>query len=377
MNIYTVYRSINKINGKSYIGFDSNFPKRKFEHNSSYSSEDTVFYRAIRKHGWENFEWEIIYQSKELEHTKNIMENYFINEYETYIHFENSCGYNMTLGGDGTLGNRQTDLTKKKRKETNLKKFGVECALKLPEIKEKRKETCLERYGVTCALKFPEIKEKAKNTCLERYGFDNPAKSPQVKDKIKNTCLERYGYEYALQVPDIIQQRKETCLEKYGVEHISRIPEFQENKRITCLEKYGVDNPSKVPETKEKAKKTNLEKYGVEYHNQQLVTCPWCDKTGGKLGMLTQHFEFCSKNPNRIINIIKCPECGKEGIENNSFKGNHFNNCKEHKNYKKKEYKIIICSECGKEGLDNSAFKGHHFKNCKERKNNGTSQENT
>ena len=35
MNIYTIYRATNTINGKVYIGFDSAWPKRKRGHKSS------------------------------------------------------------------------------------------------------------------------------------------------------------------------------------------------------------------------------------------------------------------------------------------------------------------------------------------------------
>jgi hypothetical protein len=91
MNIYTIYAATNKINGKNYIGFDSKWPKRKYEHhyNSTVGSSNQVFYNAIRKYGWDNFEWNIIYQSHDAEHTLTVMENHFINEYRSYIHFEN------------------------------------------------------------------------------------------------------------------------------------------------------------------------------------------------------------------------------------------------------------------------------------------------
>lgn len=95
----TIYKATNKINGKSYVGFDSDWPKRKKRHkiNSNYASGK--FYSAIRKYGWNNFVWEIIYQSDDKFHTLNMMEPYFIKEYNTYYE-----GYNMTKGGEGCFG---------------------------------------------------------------------------------------------------------------------------------------------------------------------------------------------------------------------------------------------------------------------------------
>ena len=114
MNIYTIYMARNTINGKSYIGFDSKWPKRKYEHhyNSTTTTSNQVFYNAIRKHGWDNFEWSVLYQSQDADHTLSVMENYFIMQYNSYIHFENSTGYNMTLGGEGTIGYKHTMETR-------------------------------------------------------------------------------------------------------------------------------------------------------------------------------------------------------------------------------------------------------------------------
>ena len=96
----TIYKATNKITGKSYIGFDSNWPSRKERHqeNAAYNREGK-FYDSIRKHGWESFEWSILYQSLDNDYTLNIMEPHFIKEYDTF-----NKGYNMTEGGEGCFG---------------------------------------------------------------------------------------------------------------------------------------------------------------------------------------------------------------------------------------------------------------------------------
>jgi group I intron endonuclease len=96
MSIYSIYRFTNKVNSKVYIGFTSNFVKRRSAHKKSAERGDDIkFYRAIRKHGWENFIFDIIYQSKDKEHTRDVMEPYFIAEYDSLKN-----GYNSTCGGD-------------------------------------------------------------------------------------------------------------------------------------------------------------------------------------------------------------------------------------------------------------------------------------
>lgn len=112
MTIYTIYRATCSKNGKCYIGYDSKWPKRRYEHKQSMKDGDQVFYRALRKYGWQSFVWEVLYQSKDANHTLKEMEPFFIRENNSCIHFNNSNGYNMTEGGEGTIGYKHTAKTR-------------------------------------------------------------------------------------------------------------------------------------------------------------------------------------------------------------------------------------------------------------------------
>ena len=109
MNIYTIYKATNKITNKSYIGFDKNWPSRKHGHKSraKHSSNNYKFYNAINKYGWDNFEWQVMYQSKDYDHTYKTIESYFIEQYDSY-----NTGYNMTKGGDGATGSKNSGAPK-------------------------------------------------------------------------------------------------------------------------------------------------------------------------------------------------------------------------------------------------------------------------
>jgi group I intron endonuclease len=129
-SIYSIYKATNTINGKVYIGFDSNWPKRKKRHLSDSSNEKSkgfndIFHKAIRKYGKENFDWQIIYQSKDGKHCLKSMEEYFIKENNSYIYFNNSNGYNMTLGGEGMLGFKHSEKSKIKNSVSSGKNFKV------------------------------------------------------------------------------------------------------------------------------------------------------------------------------------------------------------------------------------------------------------
>lgn len=112
--IYTIYRATNTINNKVYIGFTKHsIVSRKRSHISNARKKSTLpFYTAIRKYGAKAFIWDIIYQSKDQDHTLNVMEPYFIKEYNSYIDFENSNGYNATIGGCDNYGHSEQALDK-------------------------------------------------------------------------------------------------------------------------------------------------------------------------------------------------------------------------------------------------------------------------
>lgn len=129
MKIYSIYKATCKSNGKIYIGFDSRWPKRQIEHKSSafLDKDNRHFHNAIRKYGWDDFEWEVICQSLDGNHLLKKMETYFINKYDSF-----NTGYNLTLGGEGTLGLKVSN-------ETRYKMSIARKGIKLPPMSEETK----------------------------------------------------------------------------------------------------------------------------------------------------------------------------------------------------------------------------------------------
>lgn len=92
-----VYKATNKVNNKSYIGQTTyTIGKRSHEHIkfSEYGSS-TIFHKAIRKYGEENFKWEVICECKDIDEL-NEKEQYYIKEHNTFMI---DGGYNMNFGG--------------------------------------------------------------------------------------------------------------------------------------------------------------------------------------------------------------------------------------------------------------------------------------
>ena len=83
-------------------------------------------------------------------------------------------------------------------KQTNIKKFGVDNAMKLTEFVKLQQQNNLEKYGVTCTLNTEENIKKKKETWLKNFGAINPYQKEEVKEKIKKNNLKKYGVEYAI-----------------------------------------------------------------------------------------------------------------------------------------------------------------------------------
>lgn len=98
---YIIYKAENLINGHVYIGKTTkSLISRKSSHKSIAlkSKQNTYFHRAIRKYGWDNFEWSILCETGS-ESKLNALEKFYISAYRKMT----SC-YNMTDGGEGATG---------------------------------------------------------------------------------------------------------------------------------------------------------------------------------------------------------------------------------------------------------------------------------
>ena len=189
--------------------------------------------------------------------------------------------------------------------------YGLHCSRKCISksnlTKIKKEQSSLKKWGVKNPMQSKEIQDKIKQTNLEKYGVENVYQSKEIQDKIKQTNLEKYGVEYALQNDDVKRKLKETCLEKYGVEYISQSKEFKEICKQNSLEKYGVDHPMKSNVIKQNVRKIHKGKYGVEYISQRPDVIK---KIAASLRK--NHMD---KDPNIIGYtddyqlIIKCPHC--------------------------------------------------------------------
>ena len=109
-------------------------------------------------------------------------------------------------------------------------------------VAERTKKTLLEKYGENYfkemgkkprKLSKEEINQKRKETNLKKYGVENCWQSEEVKQKIKKTVLERYNVENIQQLESTHLKTKKTNLERYNDENYNN----SEQRRRTNREK--------------------------------------------------------------------------------------------------------------------------------------------
>lgn len=105
---YTVYMHKNKINGKVYIGITKQKPQYRWNDGNGYKTQ--LFYKAILKYGWDNFEHYILFEhlTKQEAEYKEIQ---LIKKYNSH------CGkYGYNVLDDINKHRTERNLIKKRKK---------------------------------------------------------------------------------------------------------------------------------------------------------------------------------------------------------------------------------------------------------------------
>lgn len=105
--MWCVYEHISP-SGKVYVGITSNIRVRWSNNGYRYTTYDSIFKNAILKYGWHNFK-HIVLLDKVSKSEACYAEKYLIRWYKMH-----NLSYNITDGGEGTLGRVCSEQTKEK-----------------------------------------------------------------------------------------------------------------------------------------------------------------------------------------------------------------------------------------------------------------------
>ena len=124
---WLVYKHVSPSH-KVYIGITHLLPSQRWCRGNGYKN-NPVFYKAIKKYGWDNIEHKIVISNLTKEQAEEV-EKQLISYYKNI-----GLSYNITNGGEGTNGYKHTDEYKERMKILQLGKP------KNPLSIQKQKET--------------------------------------------------------------------------------------------------------------------------------------------------------------------------------------------------------------------------------------------
>jgi len=194
-----IYKFTCKSNGKVYVGQSVNVENRYKGHFNNHDNENlkdyqTKFYRALRKHRFENFTFEII---ESLEDSSDLDEReiYWVNFYNSYAN-----GYNSNRGGfrvternedhpNAKLTNEQVLEIKEKLKNTKITQYELASLYNITQSEISNINTG-KKWSNLGDYDYMIRKEEARNT-----GSSNPASVFSDEDvvNIRNRYVKESG----------------------------------------------------------------------------------------------------------------------------------------------------------------------------------------
>jgi len=247
-----IYKITNQINGKIYIGKTIDSLSGRWSSHQRYAMKEqnqTLLARAMRKHGIENFTIEQIDQSEDHDQLLELEKKYIAEANS----MDPEVGYNMTEGGEGTLGCKHTEEWKQMMSERNSGEnnpmFGVtgedHPLYNIPRTEEDKQKI---RDGWTKS-DYEKTEEHIQKWRDSREGWSH---DEETKAQISKTLTG-------------MKRPTDTC------------PKCGATGSASHLKRFHYDNCGKK------------RSYGA----QAQATCPHCGKTGGASNIKRFHFDRC------------------------------------------------------------------------------------
>jgi group I intron endonuclease len=177
-----IYKATNLITNKVYVGLTTkSLSERINAHINRGNTEKSVFQKSLKKHGRDNFKFEVIDQANSREELCN-KEIYWIKTLTTL----SPNGYNLTIGGDGIL-----EMTQEIRNKISKSKKGKKIPkLQGREISHKQRLAISSKLGgrkvIAKNIETQEIKEYAYVTQTKIDGFNPSLVCAVIKGKRKS-----------------------------------------------------------------------------------------------------------------------------------------------------------------------------------------------
>ena len=182
-----IYKTINLLNGKIYVGQDS-------KNNPNYFGSGVYIWSAIKKYGKENFKKEILYEcsSKKELNEKEI-------EWIKRLKCRGPNGYNLTDGGDGVVNLSEESREKMRKPHGPMSEKGkksLKLARNRPEVLEKNRVPRSEEAKKNMRKPHGPFSEEAKKNMSKSRSEDHKKNiklsmnRPEIKEKLRKPKSE-------------------------------------------------------------------------------------------------------------------------------------------------------------------------------------------
>jgi hypothetical protein len=228
---YIIYSITNILNGKIYVGFHAtNDP------DDNYMGSGIAINEAYKKYGRDNFKKDILEYCNRDNWAER--EKYWIGKLNTY-----GKGYNLTLGGEGTLG---FNLTEEMKKKISISKIGSN----LSEGTRKKISKSLEgnipwnnskilpeyiKTKISISNTGKKKTEREKSEISRRMKLNNPGKRIEVREKVSKSIKGKFQKENN---PMYGKSRSKKILEDYRNKDVQIKGDRWEymRKKIKCID---------------------------------------------------------------------------------------------------------------------------------------------
>jgi group I intron endonuclease len=200
-----IYKTTNLINGKIYIGQDTN-------NDPNYMGSGKIIKEAIKKYGKSRFVKEILEECKTIDQL-NEREIYWISLFNST---DNKIGYNILRGGLGSKGFKQSpDVIEKIRENSNSDKFKE--IMSSPEVSSRISEGQLKSEKKKGLHSSEEYREKMSKALKGRTFTDEQRK--KISESLKG---KKKTEEHIKNLSDSLKNSEKIKGEKnpfYGMKH--------------------------------------------------------------------------------------------------------------------------------------------------------------
>lgn len=199
-----IYKFENKLNGKIYIGQTVDIKRRLRDHRNA-TSESGIFHKAIKKYGFDGFEFSILEKCSESELSER--EEFWIDKYKSMP----PGGYNLIKGD---IHGRRSDETRLKQSAAGKEKY--KC--------DKYRSMVIDR--IMSMAKDPDIQKK-KSESLKRFYKTKEGRALRKKlnedRKMKGNSSSIKKLLRLCKDPEFIKERSKRRRSKviYSIERIS------------------------------------------------------------------------------------------------------------------------------------------------------------